>query len=99
MNLADWIHAVKIAGSKRNKYEIRKIIIEQCLFSQKKIYGAYQIDGNKVWNILILSDDNCRKVIQEKKINDHMDLESKIEEIKYHSFWSDNRRAYAKKRR
>lgn len=99
MNLEEWTYAVKFAGSKRSKYEIKRIIKEQCLFSEKKVYGAYQIDGKKVWEILILSDPNCKQIIREKRFNDHIDIEAKIEEIKYHSFWSDNRRAYSKKRR
>lgn len=54
MNLEEWTCAVKIAGSKKSKYLISKIIKEQCLITQIKLYGAYQ-----------------------------------IEEMKYHSFWSD----------
>lgn len=99
MNLEEWTCAVKIAGSKKSKNQISKIIKEKCLCSQKKLYGAYQIDGNKVWDILIKDDLNCKKVIEEKKIYNSISLESKIEELKYHSFWSDNKRAYRRKRR
>ena len=99
MNLSEWTQAVKIAGSKKSKYEIGKIIKERCLLTKQKIYGAYQIDGNKVWNILILPDENCQRVIHEKNIKDYIALESKIEEMKYHAFWSDNRYAYRKKRK
>ena len=99
MNLEEWTCAVKIAGSKKSKYLISKIIKEECLFTKKKLYGAYQIDGNKVWDILIQADPDCQKVIEEKKIYDAISLESKIEELKYHSFWSDNKYAYGRKRR
>lgn len=99
MNLEEWTCAVKIAGSKKNKYLISKIIKEECLYTQKKLYGAYQIDGNRVWDILIKDDPNCKKVIEEKNIHDAISLESKIEELKYRSFWSDNKRAYGRKRR
>lgn len=99
MNLEEWTCAVKIAGSKKNKYTISKIIKEQCLFPLKKLYGAYQIDGSKVWEALIENDSDCQKVIKEKNIKGPIDLESRIEQMKYHAFWSDNRRAYGKKRR
>ena len=89
MNLEEWTCAVKIAGSKKSKYLISKIIKEQCLIIQKKLYGAYQIDGRKVWDVLIKDDSNCQNVLKEKRINDAIALESKIEEMKYHSFWSD----------
>lgn len=36
-------------------------------------------------------------MLKEKRINDAIALESKIEEMKYHSFWSDNKHAYGKK--
>lgn len=99
MNLEEWTCAVKIAGSKKSKYLISKIIKEQCLYSPKKFYGAYQIDGNKVWDVLIKNDPDCQKVLEQKRIIDSISLESKIEEIKYRSFWSDNKRAYGRKRR
>lgn len=35
MNLEEWTCAVKIAGSKKSKYLISKIIKEQCLITQK----------------------------------------------------------------
>lgn len=99
MNLEEWTCAVKIAGSKKSKYLISKTIKEQCLYTEKKLYGAYQIDGNKVWDVLIKDDPNCKKVIEEKKIYDAISLESKIEELKYRSFWSNNKHAYGRKRR
>lgn len=99
MNLEEWTCAVKIAGSKKSKYLISKIIKEQCLITKKKLYGAYQIDGRKVWDVLIKDDPNCQNVLKEKRINDSIALESKIEEMKYHSFWSDNKYAYGRKRR
>lgn len=99
MNLEEWTCAVKIAGSKKSKYLIAKIIKEQCLITQKKLYGAYQIDGKKVWDVLIKDDPNCQNTLKEKRINDVISLESKIEKMKYHSFWSDNKRAYGRKRR
>ena len=99
MNLEEWTCAVKIAGSKKSKYLISKIIKEQCLITQKKLYGAYQIDGKKVWDVLIKDDPNCQNTLKEKRISDVISLESKIEEMKYHSFWSDNKRAYGRKRR
>lgn len=48
MNLEEWTCTVKIAGSKKSKYLISKIIKEQRLITQKKLYGAYQIDVRKV---------------------------------------------------
>ena len=57
MNLEEWTCAVKIAGSKKSKYLIAKIIKEQCLITPKKLYGAYQIDGKKVWDVLIKVED------------------------------------------
>lgn len=97
--MEEWVCAVKIAGSKKSKYKIRKTIKEECLFSKEKKYGAYQINGSKVWQVLIANDPDCTAIIKEKNINGHIGLESIIEEIKYRSFWSDNKRAYAKKRR
>lgn len=35
MNLEEWTCAVKIAGSKKSKYLISKIIKEQCLITKK----------------------------------------------------------------
>ena len=67
MNLEEWTCAVKIAGSKKSKYLISKIIKEQCLITQKKLYGAYQIDGRKVWDVLIKDDPNCQNVLKESK--------------------------------
>ena len=76
MNLEEWTCAVKIAGSKKSKYLIAKIIKEQCLVTQKKLYGAYQIDGKKVWDVLIKDDPNCQNTLKEKRINDVISLES-----------------------
>ena len=49
MNLEEWTCAVKIAGSKKSKYLISKIIKEQCLITQKKLYGAYQMSDGTLW--------------------------------------------------
>ncbi len=99
MNLAEWTYAVKFVGSKKSKNQITKIIKEECLMSKDKVYGIYLIDGNKVWNKLIKDDPDCQSVIEDKKIHDVLSLESKVEEMKYRAFWSNNRRAYRKKRR
>ena len=99
MNLKEWTEAVKFLGSKRSKNSISKIIKEECLYATGKIYGTYQIDGNKVWDILIKDDLNCQQAIEEKKIYNAISLESKMEQLKYHSFWDDNKRAFGRKRR
>lgn len=99
MNLEEWASGVKFAGSRKRKDEIKTIIKEKCLCSEKRYMGAYLIDGNKVWDVLIKNDVNCQRVCKEKNIQSAIDIESIIEAKKYRAFWGANKQAYGKKRR
>lgn len=99
MNLEEWAIGVKLAGSKKGKTYIKSVIKECCLLTPQKYMGAYQIDGEKVWDILIKNDLNCKCVCEKKNYHCSMDIESAVLEMQYHAFWNDNRRAYGKKRR
>lgn len=99
MNLNEWAMAIKYAGSKKGVGTIRRIIKEQCLSSQKKVCGSYQIDHQMLWDVLIANDLDCMAACKEKKINDIVCLESQFEELKYHGFWLDNKVAFSSKKR
>lgn len=80
-NLAEVI--VNEFHSKMTKREVKNIIKERCLYSSTKIDGAYPIDLQKVWNIILMNDANCIDILEHWGITDVIGLESWYEERCY----------------
>ena len=79
ISMTDWTAIVKTLGSKKTKTEIRDIIIRECLFSTKKFYGAYLVNGDAVWEKLIESDPNCAAGILNNRLENAVDVEGWFE--------------------
>ena len=99
VSMTDWINMLKKIGCRKSRKEIRDIIINECLFSDEKILGAYQVDGEAVWNRFIANDRICLKNATERRIKDAVGIESWLEEIKYQVMRSTYPRNHHKKGR
>ena len=99
MNLEKWTSMVKRVGSKYTRNEIKGIIKSECLNSNKKILGAYQISGEKIWHRLIENDPNCQEALEENKIKDWLDLESWSAQIEHQKKWRYWKHVYRKTKR
>ena len=99
MNLEDWTSMVKRIGSQKTRSEIKNIIKSECLFSQKRIMGAYQINGDAVWNRLIICDTACQEGLKENRIKGWIDMESWAAQIKHQKEWRYWNHVYRKFRR
>lgn len=83
-SLTAWQIIIKrILKSKQTQGKIRTTILEQCLYSEKKIDGAYQVDDNKVYEIIACKDEDCLRMMKELNIHDVIGLISCYEEFKY----------------
>lgn len=100
MGLTAWTEMVFYTlGSRKSKNSISEKIKACCLIREKKFLGSYLVDGEAVWNNIILKDPDCLRIIKEKNFKDYIALESLYEERCYHDFWSANRSAYKKIKR
>ena len=79
----------------KTQQDISKAIIKDCLFSQIKSCGAYQVDDSKVWDCIVLKDTNCKKELTKLNINDIYGVYSYDDEVCYKQM----RGTYPKKRR
>lgn len=96
LSMTKWIYVIKdLLKSKRTRSEIRGEILDKCLRSSQKNNGAYQVDDSKVWNYMIMRDEDCKKRLEELHIRDVFGVYSYYEEIEYKKM----RATYPKKRR
>jgi len=100
MTLTAWIETlVYLLHSKQSKKKLTEKIQSDCLLSEGTFFGSYQIDGEAVWNKIILNDPDCVLAIKEKRLDNYIYVESLYEENKYKKFWAANRTAYKKTRK
>lgn len=82
--LTKWQYVVKsLLKSELTRSEIRTAILTSCLLSPHKFNGAYQVDGQKVFDLIICKDANCRKTLDKLHISDLFGVLSYYEEITY----------------
>lgn len=95
LSLTTWIWIIKtVLHSNLSKSRLRAIILEKCLLSQKKFHGAYRVDSQKIWDIVISNDENCCTKMKELNINSLSGLLSYYDEIQYKKM----RRTYPRNR-
>ena len=98
LSMTTWIYVIKtLLKSEMRQQDIRHIIMNKCLFSQKKINGAYQVDDNKVWANIVLKDNGCKKKMEELNIVDVYGIYGYYEEICYKRMRGTFPRKYHKK--
>jgi hypothetical protein len=91
ISMTAWIYIIKtMLKSKSKKDEIRTKIITTCLSSKRRIDGAYQVNYDKVWENIIMKDENCLNALEELKIysvdklmNYYMEMKYKFEKYTY----------------
>lgn len=83
ISMTTWINIIKRFGSKKTKDEIRTIINDNCLLSNKKRDGCYLVDDEKVWKLLVEKDPLCLKGVAERRIQKVADVESWLSETGY----------------
>lgn len=84
LSMTTWIYVIKtLLKSEMKRNDIRNTIINKCLYSSKKFNGAYQVDGQKVWEHIIIEDYGCKKKIEELHISSVLGVYSYYEEISY----------------
>ncbi len=84
MTLTSWIEFIKdILHSHKTKSKIRTQILNTCLYSSKKICGAYQVNSTLVWENIIISDESCKKRCEELKLRTVDDAMGYYEEVLY----------------
>ena len=84
ISLTAWIYIIKtLLNSKLTRNRIREIILDKCLYSRKKVYGAYQVDPQKVWSYLIITDKSCYPKMEKLHIDSVYDIISYYEETEY----------------
>lgn len=98
ITLTKWLYILKHylkCDIPRN--DLRTKIINEC--SHGKIYNAYNVDNDLIWENIIIKNKKCRERLQELKLNDVMELESYYEEQEYHKMWLEYRSIYRKNKR
>ncbi len=86
MTLTDWCEIINIIDKSIPKSKVRKIIINNCLSSDKKLLNAYQINQDLVWQEVVATNPHLLEKMKSENINNRFQLESYYEQIKYHSF-------------
>lgn len=83
-SMTKWVDIItNLLDSERSATKIRNMIHDNCLLSPRKQWNTYQVDGDKVWNIVIMTDKGCVGRLQELGIYDVIRLYSYCEEIDY----------------
>ena len=83
ITMTDWVNIIIMLGSTKSKEAIQGIIRERCLLSPNKVYGAWQIDGDAVWDLLIAADPKCMENAEKYRLRNAISVESWLEERKY----------------
>ena len=98
ITMTAWIYIIKtILKSTSTKGVLRNKIITTCLYQKNKVFGAYQVNHEKVWENVILKDKNCLNTLEELKIDNVYKLMNYYREIEYKMFrhsYPRNRRKY-----
>ena len=96
LSMTTWLYVIKtLLKSDMKQTDIRNTIIGKCLYSQYKVRGVYQVDGQKVWDNIISKDSGCLEKMEELNIHDLFGVYGYYEEISYKHM----RATYPKKRR
>ena len=63
MTMSNWIYTLKtILKCKRfTSNRMREIILEECLVCKQPVFGAYVVDGQKVWENVVVHDFEVMK--------------------------------------
>lgn len=83
ISMTMWVNIIKKFGSRKTRAEIRKIIIDNCLLSNKKVDGCYLVDDDKVWKLLVEKDIRCMKGAKERRLQNPTDVQAWLLEIGY----------------
>ena len=101
MNMSNWIYTIKtvLKCDRFTRNEIRNIICRECLVSDRKIFGSYVIDGQKVWDKIVVFDRGVMEKLQSLNIYDHIGIESLYSSIMQHKYRIIKTRNCSKRRR
>lgn len=84
LSLTNWVYVIKtLLRSELTASEIREAILNDCLFTSDLFWGEYQVDGEKVYKMIICKDANCRKRCEELRISNVFEVLSYYEQVKY----------------
>jgi len=77
MTMSNWIYTLKtILKCKRfTSNRMREIILEECLVCKQPVFGAYVVDGQKVWENVVVHDLEVMKRLRCMNIYDHIGME------------------------
>ena len=84
-------------GEKLSEKELREIIVSECLVTPRRIFGAYCVDENKVWENIIVQDRKATDKMKELRITDVYGAISYFQEIQYKNMRATYPKRYHKK--
>ena len=98
LNLSNWIYILKrLLKSSKDEKELREIIVSSCLATPRRVFGAYIVDENKVWENIIVNDSTLSEKLVELRITDVYGTISYFNEIQYKNMRSTYPKRYHKK--
>lgn len=98
LNLSNWIYILKrLLKSSKDEKELREIIVSSCLATPHRVFGAYIVDENKVWENIIVSDCKVLAKMEELKIHEVYGAISYFQEIQYKNMRATYPRKHHKK--
>ena len=84
VNLTGWLYILKrVLKSKTPKKILREMILDNCLVTPEKVFGAYCVNSDDVWNNIVLKDKDMLSRLEELKFSRVEDLIAYYEEIQY----------------
>lgn len=98
LNLSNWIYILKrLLKSSKDENKLREIIVSSCLATPRRVFGAYIVDENKVWENIIASDRRVLEKMEELRIHDVYGAISYYQEIQYKNMRATYPRRWHKK--
>lgn len=83
-NLTGWLYIIKtLLKSRQSKQVLRAALLDNCLAAPRKVYGAYQIDPDKVWGFVISKDHDVQMTMEKLNLSDIYKIMAYYEEIQY----------------
>ena len=83
-SMTNWIYMLKtVFKSKYSQNELRNMIVSKCLSRPEKFLGAYCVDHQKVWDIVVKSDKKLFDNLLSQGIQGPTDVMSYYEEMQY----------------
>lgn len=78
MTMSNWIYTMKtiLKCKKWSASAMRKIILEECLLSNRLVFGAYVVDDKKVWDRIVVHDGEVMRALHNLNIYDHIGVQS-----------------------